>query len=189
MTLNLNLNLNLTMTLPEPKPNPYPNTDPDTDSDRNANSDPTVSLTLNLTMDLTLTLTPTLSLTLTLTPKTTNPNQHPKTFLTLTLTLTWSKPSSVPLAGTTAAHRPPRGLGEALWGPLDRQCIEWSVSLEQLGDRQLRELCWGRKFSKEPPGSGDLTSLTTEPNGIGTHVSRHPFTEKTRLPSSFLGTS
>uniref|UniRef100_M3XRM6 Uncharacterized protein n=1 Tax=Mustela putorius furo TaxID=9669 RepID=M3XRM6_MUSPF len=31
-----------------------------------------------------------------------------------------------------------------------------------------------RKSGKEPPGSGDLTSLTTQPNGIGTHVSRHP---------------
>ena len=47
---------------------------------------------------------------------------------------------------------------------LDGHCIEWSVSLEQLGDRQLRELWWSRKFGKEPPGSGDLTSLTTEPN-------------------------
>ena len=60
---------------------------------------------------------------------------------------------------------------------------------EQLGDWQLRELWYSRKFGKEPPGSGDLTSLTTEPNGIGTHVSRHPITEKTPLPSSFLGTS
>ena len=68
-------------------------------------------------------------------------------------------------------------------------CIEWRVSIEQLGDRWLRELWYSRKFGKEPPGSGDLTSLTTEPNGIGTHVSRQPITEKTPLPSSFLGTS
>ena len=60
---------------------------------------------------------------------------------------------------------------------------------EQLGDRWLRELWCSRKFSKESPGSGDLTSLTTEPKRNGTHVSRHPITEKTPLPSSFLGTS
>ena len=63
------------------------------------------------------------------------------------------------------------------------------MSLEQLGDRRLRELWWSRKFGKEPPGSGDLTSLMTEPKGIGTHISRHPITEKTAMPNSFLGTT
>ena len=72
---------------------------------------------------------------------------------------------------------------------MDWHCIKWSVSLEQLADRRLMELWWSRKIGKEPPGSGDLTSRTTKPNGIGTHVSRHPITEKKPLPSSFLGTS
>ena len=35
-------------------------------------------------------------------------------------------------------------------GSLDGHCIEWSVSLEQLGDRRLRELWWNTKFGKEP---------------------------------------
>ena len=74
-------------------------------------------------------------------------------------------------------------------GSLDWHCIKWRVSLEQLGDRWLRELWCSRNFGKEPPGSGDLTSLMTEPNGIGTFVSRHPITEKTPHPSSFQSKS
>ena len=72
---------------------------------------------------------------------------------------------------------------------LEGHCIEWIVSPEQLGDWRLRELCSSSKFGKEPQGNGDLTSQETEPNGIGTHVSSHPNSEKTSLPSSFLGTS
>ena len=63
------------------------------------------------------------------------------------------------------------------------------MSPEQLGDRRLRDLWCSRKFGKEPPGNADITSQETEPNGIETHVSRHPNTGKIELPSSFLGTS
>ena len=90
-----------------------------------------------------------------------------------------------PPVGTTAAPRPPKGWGKAVWGSLDGHCIEWSVSLEQLGDQRLRELWWSRKFGKEPPGSGDLTSPTTEPNRIGIHISRHPIKRKPSCPAHF----
>ena len=47
---------------------------------------------------------------------------------------------------------------------LEGHCFEWIVSPEQLGDRRLWELWCSRKFGKEPPGNGDLTSQETEPN-------------------------
>ena len=65
---------------------------------------------------------------------------------------------------------------------------KWSVSLSSLRTEAQGALV-KEEIGKEPPGSGDLTSLTTEPNGIGTHKSRQPNTERTPLPSSFLGTS